>query len=244
MNTELNDNYKMIHTMWVDKKLSELPDIRMGKCHGVEVAREYRVTEDGKRTHYRYLPTNKDYLHACAIANERRKLLQSRMQVPKKAIKIIPRAVIKMTDNEWDSLPDSANMQEFKGEYYFEGIRMRSRVELLVASELKALKLMFKYEPALIVNGEVMYPDFLVYLPELGLCFVIECLGMLDDQNYVYRNASKIINYLSAGYVIGRDITFIHGMKNSLPDVEHIRNQIVRTINFLTDDSIAELQKA
>lgn len=238
MNVVFNENYKLARAKWIDKRLTELPDVRMGRLKDKDVVREYRVSKNGKRTHYNYLPTNKNYEYVCSIARERQSLINERLGLPGSGIKISPMGLIKMNDKKWNGIEQSANKQDFYGNYYHFGIRMRSRFELLVASVLSSLNLQFKYEPAMTINGETVYPDFLVYLPEIGICFVIECLGMVDDSGYAYHNAYKIVSYISEGFEVGRDIVFFSGKRDYLPDEVAIKNQIIRTINGLMDDSV------
>ncbi len=241
MNVKYNENYKLARAMWIDKRLAELPDVRMGRLKNREIVREYKVSKEGRRTHYNYLPTNKNYEYMRSVVRERQSLINERLELPGSHIKVSPIGLIKMNDEKWNSIESSANKQDFYGSYYHCGTRMRSRFELLVASVLSSLNLQFKYEPAMTINGDTVYPDFLVYLPEIGICFVIECLGMVDDSSYAYHNAYKIVSYISEGFEVGKDIVFFSGKKDYLPDEVTIKNQIVRTINGLMDDSVTIL---
>jgi len=238
MRVEYNDNYRMVRALWIEKRLSELPDIKLGESHGVKVARKYRTSKAGKRTNHTYVPNGKGYLEAINIAELRLRLLKEKSQLPYAEGRICKIGKIRMTKEKWDSLIPSANDIPITGSYYHKGIRMRSRFELLVAEVLSDMNLQFKYEVELGINGETVYPDFLVYIPELEMCFIIECLGKLDDPGYVYRNSRKLMNYLVAGFELDKDLLFFSGKADFLPDTEFIRNQIVRHINGLMDESL------
>lgn len=238
MVTEFNDNYKIVRSIWIDNMLENLPDVKIGKSKGFTIAREYKDSKDGKRTHYNYYPNSKGYKTAIENAIKRKELLSERKTLPKVNGRIVKCGRINMTNEKWESLIESANSKEFYGDYYVNGIRLRSRFELIVANALTSLKLQFKYEVALELNGETVYPDFLVFLPELEICFIIECLGMLDNPDYVYRNTSKLINYFAEKLIVDRDLLIFCGGKDFLPDSAYIRNQIIRHINGLMDESL------
>ncbi|MCQ2516044.1 MAG: hypothetical protein MJ094_04195 [Saccharofermentans sp.] len=238
MRVTFNDNYKLVRSMWIDKKLSSMPDIRLGKHYGVDIAREYGVSKNGHRTHHMYTPKNADYLEAISTARLRESLMQERESLPNSRIKISCIGVFKMTDEKWNSLPQSANPLPIRTKYVHNGIRMRSRFEMLVAEVIDELNLQFKYEIAITLGGDIVYPDFTVYLPELGMCFIIECLGKVDDPDYVITNTRKLIDYYKAGFVPDIDLLVFCGQKESLPDTLFIRNQIVRMINGIMDESI------
>lgn len=241
MDILFNNNYKLIKSNWIENQLSVLPIVKMGTYKGMEVVREYHLSKSGKLLHHRYIPSNKRYAELCAIAQRREELLELKKSLPVRDIEVSPIGMIKMTQVQWDKLQQSANPEPFKNEYYFNGIKMRSRFEKDTAFIIHSLGLQFKYEPPLYINGEVVYPDFMIYLPELELCIIVECLGMLDESRYTHKNAYKIMNYLSAGYEIGKDIIFFSGRSNYMPDEIYIRNHIVSTINEIVDTSIVSL---
>lgn len=238
MDTAFNNNYYLIRSNWIDKQLESLPVVRIGKHKGMEVAREYYLSASGKLEHHRFQSTNKRYFELYAIAKRREELLKQKKNLPSRDIKVSPIGSIRMTQSQWNQLPQSANPDPIKTEYTFNGIKMRSRFEKDTAYIIHSLGLQFKYEPPLYINGDVVYPDFMIYLPELEMCIIIECLGMLDEYRYANKNAFKINNYLSVGYEIGIDLIFFSGRGNYMPDEIFIRNHIVGTINVIADTSI------
>lgn len=238
MDTTFNKNYYLIRSSWIERQLESLPVVRIGKHKGMEVVREYYLSSSGKWNHHTYQPTNNRYSELIAIARRRERLLKLKKNLPSRDIKVSSIGSIRMTQEQWNQLPQSANPEPIKTEYTFNGIRMRSRFEKDTAYILHSLGLQFKYEPPFYINGEVVYPDFMIYLPELEMCIIIECLGMLDDYRYTSKNSYKINNYLSEGYEIGKDLIFFSGRGNYMPDEIFIRNHIVGTINVIADTSI------
>ncbi len=238
MKVLFNENYQLIRAAWIDAKLASMPDIKLGKYNGVEIAREYGVAKNGHRTHFTYMPNHVDYDKAINIAILRKSLIKERLLLPNRKIKISPIGCFKMTDEKWNNLRQSANSIPITTDYSFNGIPMRSRFEMLVAGILDELNLQFKYEIGITVKGETIYPDFTVYLPEVGMCFIIECLGKVDESDYIFRNTNKLSAYYYAGFVPDIDLLIFCGRKNYLPDTIFMRNQIVRMINGIMDESI------
>ena len=239
MSEIFNNNYLLARSRWIDRRLSELPVVRTGQLRGVEVIRKYSTSKRGKSSYNTYFPSNPMYESLKSVVNERLSLISEQKILPHANISITPVGMIKMTDEKWDSIQSSTNTRDYTGEYYHNGIRMRSRFELLVASVLDSLNLKYKYEVSLKLGGGTISPDFLVYLPELGMCFVIECLGMVDSSDYTYTNGIKISKYLSSGYVLNRDLILLCGTRDTLPDASIIRDLIVLSINFIANMSVS-----
>ena len=108
---------------------------------------------------------------------------------------------------------------------------MDSRGEMIVAQTLESLGLEYKYEPRIIIGGEVYYPDFIVYLPEFERCFFVEFMGRLDDEKYISRNKFKLMDYLKSGMVINRDLLVFCGYENSMVNSDDMTDDIVALIN-------------
>ncbi|MBR3533499.1 MAG: hypothetical protein IKN80_06420 [Clostridiales bacterium] len=81
----------------------------------------------------------------------------------------------RLRKEDWEKMRSQSNTKEIKTDLWFNGIHMRSRFEVNTAILLSGLDLEFKYEPELTVNGRTIHPDFVVYLPEFEVCFIIEC---------------------------------------------------------------------
>jgi len=239
MDTEFNNNFRLARANWINKRLSELPNVKTGSHRGEPVVRIYINSRSGKPSHQTYYSTCDDYNHLFDLAQERQRLKEELRSLPQDQVKVTPYGRIKMTDDKWKTIPSSANPKEIKSDYYYKDIHMRSRFEVLTASVIDSLGLQFKYEPAISVRNETIYPDFLVYLPELGMCIIIECLGMLDDPKYVSNNSIKIQDYFASGIEMNRDIIYLSGNNQYLTNPAAIKDLIVIIINFLANRSVS-----
>ena len=94
---------------------------------------------------------------------------------------------------------------------YAHGCHMfRSKSELLIAQLLEELKLEYKYEVIITVDGKRRWPDFAVYCPEIDRFFFIEHLGRMDDRSYRSDNLEKMEAYEKAGIRNGIDIIYMN----------------------------------
>ncbi|MBO4687122.1 MAG: hypothetical protein J5636_01280 [Clostridiales bacterium] len=84
----------------------------------------------------------------------------------------------------------------------------RSKSELLIAQLLEELKLEYKYEVIITVDGKRRWPDFAVYCPEIDRFFFIEHLGRMDDRSYRSDNLEKMEAYEKASIRNGIDIIY------------------------------------
>ncbi|MCQ2516250.1 MAG: hypothetical protein MJ094_05250 [Saccharofermentans sp.] len=240
MNITFNKSFLIARSNWARNRLLQIPIIKLGRLNGEDVIREYHFSESGKKSYNKHFPSSPSYLSMFSLAKEREQLLAEVKNLPNHSIRLKPIGMIRMTDDKWAKLPDCANPEPINSEYYYNNIHLRSRFEMIVATELGSLNLQFKYEAALNLCGEIIYPDFIVYLPELGMCFIIECLGMTDKANYSLKNGIRISNYITSGYEFCKDLILLNGTKDYLPDVATIRNLIVMTINNIADMSVID----
>lgn len=137
-----------------------------------------------------------------------------------------------------DILKPCSNYIEIDSEYIHKGIQMRSRFEISVATILDSLNLEYYYEPELIINGVIYYPDFIVFLPELGYCFIIECLGKTQDMKYMYNNSGKILTYLNYGLETNKNLLIFSGTDKYIPPIDYMRTEIINLINFIAKEVV------
>lgn len=87
------------------------------------------------------------------------------------------------------------------------GESVRSKSEKIIADYLYEKGIPYKYEcPIRLSNGAIKYPDFLILDIANRKVYILEHLGMMDDMGYVERNIKKTDDYLSSGYVIGKNL--------------------------------------
>ena len=73
---------------------------------------------------------------------------------------------------------------------------MRSKSEVIIASELDHAGIEYEYESVLLgQDGSVRYPDFMIDDSESGKRFYWEHLGMLDKAEYRRRWEEKLLWY-------------------------------------------------
>jgi hypothetical protein len=91
------------------------------------------------------------------------------------------------------------------------GIRVRSKIEKIIADFLTASDLTFVYEPQLKIGNLFLRPDF--YFPEYGLLY--EHFG-LNTPQYLQAAEDKIRRYRQA------KIPFMYTTFNDEPDIEDV----------------------
>lgn len=88
-----------------------------------------------------------------------------------------------------------------------DGTLVRSKSESMIASELFANAIPYRYECALEIEGYPFYPDFTIRHPMTGKLYIWEHFGMIDQEEYLEKTLKKIRIYLRNGYIPG--INFI-----------------------------------
>ena len=129
----------------------------------------------------------------------------------------------------FDSLENDANKQYAKpNNYPFNGIFYRSAAEREIAIFYTEMGIPFKYEPAVRIKGipTTIYPDFVIYIPELDNCKFHEHLGMKDSAQYLKITNNKYYNYTNAGLVPELDIIFTHDVQEIPFDIRYVASKI------------------
>lgn len=234
--------YLMAKVTYLEGELAKLPKVKLGKSQGRDIVYVYTNAGD-KVTRNRYFTTSKkgiDYLEVYKqienTRNELKKLytdhefLISDKRVSIKPVKLLPYSLRE------NLVPDSNPMPK-TGDYWFKDTQMRSRLEIVTALVLESMGLEFMYEPCITIYGDDYYPDFVVFLPELGCCFIIECLGIADDRGYLFKNTSKLVDYIHIGFDINLNYLLFRGTVKYIPDpsmmksdIEHLINNLARSV--------------
>lgn len=84
-----------------------------------------------------------------------------------------------------------------------DGTMVRSKSESMIASELFANTIPYRYECAMEIEGYLVYPDFTIRHPMTGKVYIWEHFGMIDNEEYLERTLKKIRIYLRNGYIPG-----------------------------------------
>ncbi len=81
------------------------------------------------------------------------------------------------------------------------GLRVRSKSEVIIANILLAFGIAFVYEMPIQVCGSWFHPDFTIYCPRTGRVIIWEHAGMLGKENYRADFAWKMDKYCKAKFV-------------------------------------------
>lgn len=227
--------YLLAKASYLDKQIQSIPVISLGKHQDQPIVNVY--THEGKRSRFR-ITTRKgrEYLQKYELRQhleEELKALQRQHNELKnanniqiKAVKLLPYSIKKHL------IPDS-NPKPKPGDYWFKNIQMRSRLELLTAEVIESMGLEFMYEAAIKINGHTYCPDFIVFLPELGCCFIIECLGMTEKLDYLYDNNNKIIDFIYVGLQPNINYLLFCAKSDFVPNPNQMKYEIANLINNL-----------
>lgn len=140
--------------------------------------------------------------HPENISNILKSMNQSRQQLVGNHI---------MTDeeyiNNWINQPyEKLGFDENdKTEYYDNnGVRVRSKAEIVISNMLIQYKIPCKYECPLYLTGlGTVYPDFTCLNVRKRKVIIYEHLGKMGELDYVNRNIRKIDKYIQNGYHLG-----------------------------------------
>ena len=83
------------------------------------------------------------------------------------------------------------------------GHKLRSKSELLIDMALYSNKIPFRYDCALYLGDDVIYPDFTIRHPKTGEYFYYEHFGKADDPKYSHNIGERIQRYISHGIIPG-----------------------------------------
>lgn len=81
------------------------------------------------------------------------------------------------------------------------GNMVRSKSEVLIDMMLHMNRIPFRYECALHLDNNIIYPDFTIRHPHTGNLFYWEHFGLMDDPLYCKNACSKLALYSSAGII-------------------------------------------
>ncbi len=134
-----------------------------------------------------------------------------------------------MADYERDRVfEESARYMSDKGDW------VRSKAELAIANWLFARGISYRYEPRMVANGNVYYPDFLIMHPQTGREYILEYFGLCSNDEYLEHNAKKLKDYAKAGILINRTLLVASESEDEPMDYERLTDML--TYFFLLDE--------
>jgi len=106
---------------------------------------------------------------------------------------------------------------QYDGEYYTNrGERVRSKSEVIIANMLDGMKIPYKYECPLNIDGiGTIYPDFTILIMKERRVKYLEHFGMMEDQKYLGDFLLKVNQYCKCGIIPGRDLIMTFESKNN-----------------------------
>ena len=91
--------------------------------------------------------------------------------------------------------------------YSSNGVRVRSKSELIIANLLEQYEIPYKYERPIQLRGlGSVRPDFICLNKRKRSEFVWEHFGMMDNGEYANKNISKLNMYQQNGYYLGENM--------------------------------------
>ena len=106
----------------------------------------------------------------------------------------------KWLDEPYDRKPikkGNASYFTLKGDY------VRSKSELIIADRLWANGIPYKYECPILVDGEIIHPDFTILRIRDRKIIYHEHCGMIDDAEYSEKLTDRVNRYSREGIVLG-----------------------------------------
>ena len=113
-------------------------------------------------------------------------------------------------------------------EYYTpDGLRVRSKSEIIIATILDKYKIPYRYEFPVALSALTVHPDFYCLNIRTRNEFAWEHFGMMDNPEYSVKATEKIHRYEQCGYFVGKNMiaTF---ETSSLPVNSKLIEQIVK----------------
>ncbi len=140
-----------------------------------------------------------------------------------------------ITKEFFDSLIPCSNPKPILRPNPYKGIVFRSKSEREIAEILDELGIEYKYEPAIPVNDYEIYADFVCFIRELGVGFIIEHCGLMDSPAYIDKTIRTFRDYLSLGLLPSVDVLFTYEKNAIPPTTEYFRTQINRILDVLCE---------
>ena len=102
------------------------------------------------------------------------------------------------------------------------GKMLRSKSEAIIDRMLFQNKIPFHYEEKLVLDGIILYPDFMIRHPITGQYFYWEHFGMMDNENYAHNVYSKLQLYQSVGIIPSMQLLTTFETRQNPLDYEYV----------------------
>lgn len=133
---------------------------------------------------------------------------------------------------EWDQNIYERNPYPFKSIHYTSaGVACRSKSEALIGTRLEERGLLYRYEPRLVLQNRVIYPDFEILLPRRRRLVYLEHFGMIDKAKYATEQFYRLNEYELNGYYLGVNLFYTFETANdplNMKRIDRKLNEIMR----------------
>lgn len=106
------------------------------------------------------------------------------------------------------------------------GITVRSKSEGNIASALYKHGIAFRYECKTIINGHIIYPDFIIMHPKTRELVYWEHFGLWDNPDYYNKNHKRLEELYNQGIMQGKNLIVTYETKGHLLSEIEIENRI------------------
>lgn len=121
------------------------------------------------------------------------------------------------------------NPKEQERPIYYKGNTFRSKNDLINFIIVEEMGYECKYEVRILLPGmsNPIYPDAMIYAPEVDAVLCMEIDGAMDDPDYMDRSENKRKKYIRNGFVENKDVIYVRLWKGNEIDVEGLRAHIM-----------------
>ncbi len=103
-----------------------------------------------------------------------------------------------------------------------QGKMLRSKSEAIIDMMLYQNRIPFHYEEKLVLDGIIIYPDFVIRHPVTGNYYYWEHFGMMDEEDYLNHACSKIKRYCQNGIIPSVNLIMTYETKEHPLSVEKV----------------------
>jgi len=116
----------------------------------------------------------------------------------------------------WVNEPYKRNPAPFIEEHYTKNrVKMRSKSEAMIGSRLEDNMIIYKPELGIMIGGRIIYPDFVILIPELRIIVIWEHFGKVDDKWYMQDKMTRLMDYGRTGFYPGVNLFITSEMRGN-----------------------------
>ena len=173
------------------------------------------------------LKAQKDYMESCAHQYRKEEELLEKVPELRELVGSYLKSCNKKYQ-EWMNEPYTINPKHPERLLFTtkNGIKVRSKSEVLIVHALLDKEIPFRYECGLRLGNYTIYPDFTIRHPLTGEIYYWEHFGMMDDDDYVQKACVKIKMYAVHGIMPSDKLLMTFEGKNHPLNLELIEDML------------------